>query len=352
MRIAMLHATFAVRGGAERYLDDVAAALALRGHEVRVYSDTPRLSARLGERLPGKLGTGVVHLGDLADPTGLGLRDLRDFRPDVVHLHNWQGLGVLPVARIAGRYPTVHTVHDHAILDPNNTLATLGRWRALDALLRLRSRWILRRYRDVTLVYAAQRTRDRIRAGVRDRLLPMAVPGRPVPLPPGRRDVFLYLGALSPHKGLGGLLDAWDPALGTLLVGGAGPMRRAVEAAGESVCYLGYLDDAGKRAAFARAGWLVFPSRGAETFGLVCAEALAAGRPVIAPVTARPPMATPGSLLLYDRPADLHGMLSRAAAMPVAEYAAMAAAAAADGRALDWDRHVEALLAIYRDAAS
>jgi glycosyltransferase involved in cell wall biosynthesis len=362
MRIAMVHSTFAVRGGAERYAEDVAAGLTARGHEVRVFSRDgttvrPRISARIGERLPGPVRKAVTHLGDLVDPTGLSPRDLRDFAPDVVHVHNWQELGVLPLARIARVYPTVHTVHDHAIRDPNNALGNLGRSAALDLLLRVRSAWIRRRLRRITLLFAAERTRTAVGAGANGRILPLAARTgwHRLQWPPGRRDVFLFVGALSPHKGLDLLLDAWRPALGTLLVAGAGPLRADVERAGltdPSVRFLGYLDEDAKRAAFARAGWLVFPSRRAETFGLVCAEALMAGRPVIAAARVRPPAAAGSSLLLFDDPAELPAVLARAAAMPAGEYRAMAASAADDGRRLDWDDHLDALLEAYAAAGT
>ena len=350
MRIAMVHASFAVRGGAETYIGDLARSLTDRGHEVRVFTaaDRPRLTARL----PGKA---AVHLGDLADPTGLGPADLREFAPDVVHLHNWQGLGVLPVARLARAYPTVHTVHDHAVVDPNNAMLSIGRSRLLDALLRLRSAWILRRFRRVLMLYATERTRDAVVRSApgarqpRSRIVPLAVAldWNRREWPPGDPATFLFLGALGTHKGIDVLLEAWD-APGVLLVAGDGPLRPAVErAASGSVRYLGRLDEAGKREAFTRAGWLVFPSPRAETFGLVCAEALMAGRPIIASSQAPPPMAADTSALLYTGVGGLRAALHRAAGMPAGEYARMAGSAAADGGKLDWDDHVSAVLDAY-----
>ncbi|MFY1695004.1 MULTISPECIES: glycosyltransferase [unclassified Solwaraspora] len=351
MRIAMVHASFTVRGGAERYIDDLTASLVARGHQVRVFTaaDRPRWSARL----PGNV---AVHLGDLLDPTGLRPADLREFAPDVVHVHNWQGLGVPVVARLAAAYPTVHTVHDHAVVDPNNTMRNVGRSRLLDALLRARSAWILRRFTRLRLLCATDRVRDTVLRGASGARRPTS---RVVPLavatdwnrrawPVGDRRTFLFLGALSAHKGLDQLLDAWDGP-GTLLVAGDGPLRARVERSGPSVRALGYLDEAAKRAAVGRAGWLVFPSTGAETYGLACAEALMAGRPLIAGAHAPPPMAAGTSTLLYTGVDGLRVALRRAAAMPPDEYAAMAASAAADGRKLDWDDHVSAVLDAYEE---
>jgi glycosyltransferase involved in cell wall biosynthesis len=374
MRIAMVHASFGVRGGAEQYIRDIARSLATRGHEVRIFctgsangdpDDTDigdRLSARLGARLPGPVRKGLVHLGDLVDPTGLRPRDLRAFAPDVVHVHNWQQLGAVPVERISKAYPTCHTVHDHAICDPNNALRNLGRSTLLDAALAVRAAWVVRRFRRVALLFSTERVRETVRRHARraDTLtsfvLPLAVsvPWHRLEWQPGGRGVFLFMGALSPHKGLDVLLTAWRSTHaatgGTLLIAGDGPLRAEVEllaATMPSVRYLGYLDHDGKRAALSAAGWLVFPSRSAETFGLVCAEALMAGRPIIAAANARPPMATDTSTLVFRDAGQLGRLLQRAATMPAHEYAGMAASAAADGRKLDWDDHIDALVGVY-----
>jgi glycosyltransferase involved in cell wall biosynthesis len=361
MRIALVHCTFAVIGGAERYVRDLARSLTERGHEVRIFTAAPRLSARLCAHLPALARKALVHLGDLADPTGLRLRDVHRFAPDVVHVHNWQGLGILPVARLSRAYPTCHTVHDHAICDPNNALGTIGRSGVFDAFLSVRSAFIARRLRRTTLIFAAERTWDTVRRivpGIRGhavRILPLAVPGPRRSWPAGRRDVFLFLGALSPHKGVHLLLDSWRSDYGTLLVGGDGPLRADVQriaGATASVRFLGYVDGAVKRASLAAAGWLVFPSQSPETFSLVCAEALSAGRPIITARVARPPMAADTSLLTFQHPAELPAVLERAASMPEADYRRMAASAAADGGKLDWDGHVDALLHLYRTAGS
>src|SRR5262249_1528450 len=94
---------------------------------------------------------------------GLGPRDVRDFAPDVVHVHNWQDLGAVPVGRLARRYPTCHTVHDYALCDTSAVLAYVGRSPVRDALLRIRSAWLVRLLRPAVLLWPAERTRDLVR---------------------------------------------------------------------------------------------------------------------------------------------------------------------------------------------
>ena len=369
----MVHSSFATRGGAEQYVRDLSGALAARGHEIRVFSrpsehDAPedqavhrRMSDRLGTR-SGPLRTVFAHLGDMADPTGLSLRDLAAFAPDVVHVHNWQGLGMRPVARLAKAYPTCHSVHDFAVADPNNALGNLGRAALVDALLAARSAVLVRGLRAVTLLFPSERTRATLLRHVpaardldqRVVLLSTPVPPQRRALPPGDKATFLYMGALSAHKGLGDLLRAWASSSlrgwGTLLLAGDGPMRREIEAAAAanpSVRYLGYLDETGKQSALRQAGWFVFPSRWPETCGLVCAEALVAGRPILASRIAEPVMASPSSYLLFDGPDELGPRLEQAASLPDPQYAAMISASLSAGELLDWHRHVDKILMTY-----
>jgi glycosyltransferase involved in cell wall biosynthesis len=371
----MVHSSFAVRGGAERYVRDLSGSLAARGHEIRVFSrpsehDAPedqavrrRMSDRLGGRT-GPLRKVFTHLGDVADPTGLSVREVAAFAPDVVHVHNWQGLGALPLARLTRAYPICHTVHDYALADPNNALGNRGRSSAVDTLLRARSAWLVGRFRRITLLWPAARTRE-----ILERHVPAAsrLPGRVVPLAVpehgpaprwqrGHLGTFLFLGALSPHKGVEVMLDAWRavapaaPPGAKLMVAGDGALRDHLAAAARelpSVRPLGFIGTAAKEAAFREAGWLVFPSQWAENFPISCVEALRAGRPIIASSVARPPMASDGALLTFDGRDELARAFRRAISMRPDEYDRMAACAAADGHDLDWDTHVDAILAAY-----
>lgn len=103
----------------------------------------------------------------------------------------------------------------------------------------------------------------------------------------GRKDV-LFVGRLNPAKGTAVLRDL--PALlpdYTIRVIGAGPempmLRAHFEGRGTSnVCLLGRFDPAGVRAQLANASCVLIPSTCPESFGLVAAEAMAVGTPVVA----------------------------------------------------------------------
>lgn len=97
----------------------------------------------------------------------------------------------------------------------------------------------------------------------------------------------LFVGRLSPEKGIDLLLDAWQQLdrRWKLKIAGDGPMSARVQAfcAGrEDVEWVGGKSRAETAELMGRARVLVFPSQWYETFGRVAIESFAAGTPVIA----------------------------------------------------------------------
>lgn len=97
----------------------------------------------------------------------------------------------------------------------------------------------------------------------------------------------LFVGRLSPEKGLDTLLEAWKQLDRNwrLTIIGEGPMSNEIEAfcaTHPEVEWLGAKSRAETAKIMAAARVLVFPSRWYETFGRVAIECFAAGTPVIA----------------------------------------------------------------------
>ena len=97
----------------------------------------------------------------------------------------------------------------------------------------------------------------------------------------------LFVGRLSPEKGIGTLLAAWSRLAGkmTLRIVGAGPLSPQVESASfqsEDIEFLGYKQNTEVMDLMAGANFLIMPSLCYETFGLAIVEAFAKARPVIA----------------------------------------------------------------------
>jgi glycosyltransferase involved in cell wall biosynthesis len=239
---------------------------------------------------------------------------LRSAGPDVLHLHNPYPLlspWVVRTAHAAG-VPVVHTVHNFRQVcasgiyfrDGHVCTDCLGRrlgvpavvhacyrgsraqsavmaaalavhrptWRSVDRYIALTD-WIAEHLLDYGIA------EDRI--VVKPNSVPD--PGEPAPLGDG----FLFLGRLEEQKGVGLLLDAWHrhpvASLGTLRIGGLGPLRPAVEAATQrsDVVYLGPLDRPAVRDAMRASSVLLAPSTWYDVLPTVILEALASGRPVL-----------------------------------------------------------------------
>jgi glycosyltransferase involved in cell wall biosynthesis len=217
-------------------------------------------------------------------------------RADVVHVHsNW----TFPVwlgcqAAIAAGRPLV--ISPHGCLDPVRLAHSAWKKRLVGALDR-------RCLRQADVIHAtSEAERDWIEqyvgGGPRIEVIPIGVdlPAlRETANPAARTRTVLSLGRLHPLKGLDLLLDGWDRAIRALPPAArwelviAGPdeqgtqgmlERRARELGLANVTFSGPHYGADKHRAFANADLFVLPSR-SENFGIVVAEALAAGVPVI-----------------------------------------------------------------------
>lgn len=90
-----------------------------------------------------------------------------------------------------------------------------------------------------------------------------------------------FLGRDEPRKGLGLLLDAW-PAIRMRIPGAELVVMGAVrDDAPEGVRFMGRVDEETKRAVLASSAVHVAPNTGGESFGIVVAEAMAAGAAVV-----------------------------------------------------------------------
>jgi glycosyltransferase involved in cell wall biosynthesis len=133
---------------------------------------------------------------------------------------------------------------------------------------------------------------------------------------PGERtqpgDYALFVGRLSPEKGLSTLLQAWQrlPAAVPLVIAGDGPMRHDLEAevAKKKLSMVHFAGRLGREEvydAMKKAAFLVVPSVWHEPFGLIVAEAFACGTPVLgARVGAIPEMLDDQVTGLHFAPGD------------------------------------------------
>ena len=242
-------------------------------------------------------------------------RVLADERPDVLHLHNPYPLLSPWLVRVAHRYgvPVVHTVHNYRQVCASGIYFRdgaichdcRGRRLGVPAVVHRCYRGSRAQSAVMAVTLAAHRgtwrSVDRfvaLTSAIADHLRGYGIPAERIVVkpngladpgpPPPLGDGFLFLGRLSPEKGLGLLLEAWqrhpDGSLGTLRVAGDGAERTLVErvaAERTDVTYLGSLDAAGVRKAMADSAVVVVCPRWHDVLPTVVIEALAAGRPVL-----------------------------------------------------------------------
>ncbi|MFJ7160043.1 glycosyltransferase [Streptomyces sp. NPDC101118] len=303
--------------GENRVVDEEVELLRAAGHRVGVFER--RSDDIAGRSLLAKAAVPLLVPWNPAVRTELAAR-LRAERPDVVHVHNVFPLlsaSVVAACADAG-VPLVATLHNYTQVCAPGTLhrnglpcdACVGTVASLPAVRHGCYRGS--RLATVPLAVGLAVNRRRWWSGVerffcisaaqRDVLVRSGMPsGRLsvkhnfVPDPGVRRtgpgEHLLYLGRMAEAKGIRLLMGAWDEITAgggvgvPLVLAGAGPLEAEVAAwaAGrDDVRYAGLYSPAQCREAVVRSVAVVAPSMARETFGLVAAEAMAAGVPAVA----------------------------------------------------------------------
>jgi len=319
-------------GGAERSVHTLATALGQRGHSVRVISTQPykalsslrgTVSAEEGilvERfyplnlyhLPDFRAYGIVarsiwQVADVWNPhVFLKVRRvIRQWQPDVMHIHHLAGLSMAPVtAGTLGGTPIVVTVHDHALFCLTGTLRRPNGQLCPSPCLRCSAFLAGRRALSNPVcsvigpsAYILDQHRQRHffpRAGWHR--VPHGIPpspgrmSRPIPTPHRGGDSFhaVFIGQLAEYKGVHILLEALRQIKRsdvTLTLAGSGPLLDQCQRVAQSdprLRLVGPIGPGQRDVLLASADALVLPSLCPESFGLVIAEAQQVGLPVIA----------------------------------------------------------------------
>jgi glycosyltransferase involved in cell wall biosynthesis len=271
-------------GGGERYPMELARAMVGQVDcELVSFAAEPKVVRETGGLTIRVLRPEATLFRHPAHPLALGLpRTLRD--ADIVHTHHLRSTPSR-LAAVAGR------LHGQRLVNTDHGLGG-GDWFGI--LPRLYDRFLtVSEYSARTLGAPVDRTRV-IYGG--------ADPQRFTPAPASQRRGVLFVGRVTPHKGLDGLLRAL-PTGATLTVAGSSghdprppestyPALLARLAADRSVRFTGPVPDAELPALYRSAAVLVLPSvertcygrrvEISELLGLSVLEAMASGLPVVA----------------------------------------------------------------------
>ena len=314
MKVLVCHNFYTRPGGEDRVYADETALLETHGHAVTRFERHNDAIADMGR---ARLVTDTFWSRETERALD-GL--IRAERPDVMHCHNTFPL-ISPSAYAAAKahgVAVVQTLHNYRLVCPKAELMRegrvcekcLGRTFAAPAIRHA----CYRGSRSATATLAAMLAWHRARGTLEhvDRFIvptvfvkakmvegglaperitpkPNFVSGTPEPgegAKGGRKGV-VFVGRLSPEKGVNVLLDAWSRLKSDveLRILGDGPLAPDVAAAAERdrrIVPLGHRDRDAVMDEIGAASLLVMPSVWYETFGLCIVEAYAKGTPVIA----------------------------------------------------------------------
>jgi glycosyltransferase involved in cell wall biosynthesis len=329
VRILILHSRYlsGAVSGENRVVEDEARLLTDGGHQVDVWDPAPANAH--GLRLMGTAAQAIWSTDATDRVRGL----IRRSKADIVHCHNLFPVLSPAVLRAASGEgaAVVMTLHNYRLLCLPATFIRDGRV-CEDCLGRTPWPGVVHAcYRDSTLGSAALATSlslhnafhtfDRVTkylavsGFVRRKYVEAGWPDDRIEVKsnfawenpkregPGR--YFLYLGRLSPEKGIGTLVSAWRRSAARLLVVGDGPAAQALrEGAPANVEFRPTASPAEVPALIREARALLLPSVCYEAQPRVILEAYAAGIPVLASDLGALPEAVPPESGLLVAPGD------------------------------------------------
>jgi len=309
VKLLLVHNSYRHPGGEDQVFASELELLATHGHDVVRYTAHNDAVGQLSK----------LNLGLRTIWSGTAYREMRAIlrreRPQIVHVHNTLPLlspAVYYAAR-AARVPVVQTLHNYRLLCPKAVLLReqrvcedcLGRllpWPAIVHACYRESRGATSAVVAMLSVHRLLGTWTRhvtryiaLTEFMRQKFIAGGFPAEQIVVKPnfvapdpgvgnhtGR--FALFVGRLSPEKGLRTLLQAWEH-LGDrvpLKVVGEGPLQDLAHGSPPGITWLGRLRREQAVALMKEASVLAFPSECYEAFPTTIAEAFAAGLPVVA----------------------------------------------------------------------
>jgi glycosyltransferase involved in cell wall biosynthesis len=312
LRILLVHNRYQMAGGEDRVLEAEAVLLQKNGHEVIIYSDSNERIADMG-----KLKAASETIWSRESYRRVYAK-IREHGIQLCHFHNTFPL-ISPSAYYAASHagvPVVQTLHNYRILCPGSLLMRDGH--VCEECVNRTVVWpgaIHRCYRRSYLASAtaavaisthnllntwSRKVNRYIALGEfgRQKFIQGGLPAQRIAVKPnfvdpdpgygtGDGGYALFVGRLSPEKGILTLLEAWrnNPEFPVLRIAGTGPLAALVESATSSNPRVEWLGETSREQTLnemRHARFLICPSIWYECFALVVVEAFACGLPVIA----------------------------------------------------------------------
>ncbi len=318
MRVLLLHNRYQFLGGEDSMVQAEKALLEAKGHEVTLMEASN--DAIVGVR--GKANAALSAIYSPASKQRVSA-EIADFRPDIVHVHNFFPLLSPSVYDACGdaRVPVVQTLHNYRLGCPNALLLRDGK--VCEDCLGKRMPWpgivygCYRGSRTQSAVVAAMLAFHQLRgtwqkrvdayiamtAFHKEKMVQAGLPREKIHVKPNyvfapeklvdkslNGSYALFVGRLSQEKGVATLIDAYlqNNLQIPLKIVGDGPLREVLQARVEAtglenaIKSLGWQDKSAVLPLMCSANFLVFPSNWYEGFPVTILEAFACGLPVLA----------------------------------------------------------------------
>ena len=309
MRVLQVHNFYQLAGGEDAVVAAERALLDEHGHAVQLCAATNDEINSTWAKVRTAWQTPYSQAARKKMEQAIG-----EFTPDVVHVHNFFPLfspSIYDACRYSG-VPVIQTLHNYRTICAAALLLRNGR-HCEDCIHGSPYQAVLHGcYRGSRVgSLAIARMVDRHRTGgtwrtkvdrfialtevARSKFVEAGFPAEKIAVKPNfventglretetERSGALFVGRLSPEKGIGTLLAAWRALDVPLRIVGDGPLlSMAQSTASPNIVALGKLPPEAVNKEMARTAFLVMPSEWLETFGLVIVEAFCQGVPVIA----------------------------------------------------------------------
>jgi glycosyltransferase involved in cell wall biosynthesis len=310
MRVVQIHNNYRFKGGENVVYESTAGLLKRRGVAVDLLTRNSHDVERSLYRKVRAFISGIYSLSAAREMA----RIISDETPDVVHIHNVYPLispSILLTCREAG-VPVVMTCHNYRLICPIGVHFHKGKvceecsggreyfcalrncrdniYESVAYAIRNISARRFRLFADSISIYISisEFLKQRMIASGFEKTVIAVIPNR-VPIPeknvdPQTGDYVAYAGRISEEKGISILLDVFRrlPHIPVRLAGEGPLMPNILRNAPRNAAFIGSLNHDEMPAFYRKARMLVVPSVWFETFGLVAAEAMGYGLPVIA----------------------------------------------------------------------
>jgi glycosyltransferase involved in cell wall biosynthesis len=311
VKILQVHNIYKLTGGEDSVLDAEKILLQKYGHNVSTFKVTNDNIKGFINKI--KAGLSVSYSPKSKEELSLVLRD---FKPDLVHVHNFFPLLTPSIydACVEKNIPVIQTLHNYRTMCPGALLMRDGKICELCVKGSAYKSVLHGCYRDSIIgTFAVARMVENHRAKgtwntkvnrfialtefARNKFIEAGFPKEKIRVKSNfssdsssntndtnlKKNGALFVGRLSQEKGLGTLIETWSDLDIPLKVAGTGPLESELtHLKNSAVTALGMLDQNSVRKEMSRAAFLVMPSEWYEGFPMVLVEAFSQGLPVVA----------------------------------------------------------------------